>query len=462
MRRSDPTADWRTVTVPVSLTGAEYRLAHESFHKAALIWNGLVEYVQAYWKTTKGTPSTSELRAVYADFNPAILDIHSQSKQAIVDDLLNAVKTYRENKKAGRKARAPRHEKKYRPLVFTARNGWSVKNEKFILSFGRGKPRITLPLPVIADQTTDEIIPPEHWGAATLCWDRDARRFTFNIAVKQYSKKPVLNPEKLLVSDEGIINSHTTTVQLPNGDFEVTVIVGRHARAIKHRRNKAHSELTGMMARCVKGSRRWKKLDRAKKRASATANAQLKDFNHKTARVFTNQALKHDTGRIVVGDVRGIEKNSRAKQRANKDQRRRLSQWERGTQEKYIGHKTGVEVGYVNEAYSSKTCPACLTRNRPSGRNYRCKQCGFVCHRDAVGSVNIHQKVVHGAYTKIVPGTSIRVIYRRPVKLFIKSSSQPRRNASNQATGGSATRVAVPAILDSVVTTMGAAVANAA
>lgn len=458
MKRSDNTADWRTIIVPITLSGAQYRLAHEACHNSALLWNEAVKYQRAYWDEYKIDPSLKQLRHAIAAASTDITGLHAHTKQAIADDLEDAVATYRENKKAGRKARAPRHEKKYRPLSFTKGYGWRLTPEgRLGLSFGRGASRIILPIPVIADQRTGEVIAPANWGEIKLCWNMNARRFSLHIAVKQLSTFPVLNPENLLVSDEGIINSHTTAVQLPNGDFEVTVIVGRHARAIKHRRNKAHSELTAKMAKCTKGSRRWRKLDRAKKRASATAEAQLHHFNHSVSRVVTNEALNHDAGRIVVGDVRGIEQNTRAKQRANKDQRRRLSQWERGTQEKYIGHKTGVQPEHVNEAYSSKTCPACLTRNRPSGRNYRCKQCGFVCHRDAVGSVNIYQKVVYGAYTKISPGTSIRVIYRRPVKLF-----QPRRNATNLATGASGTRVAVPAILDSVVTTSGAAVANAA
>lgn len=453
MKRSDPKADWRTIIVPVSLSGAQYRLAHESCHKASHLWNATVLYLKKYWIENKIDPSTKQLRHALAASNPELLGLHAHTKQAIVDDLEDAIKTFRSNRKNGGKARAPRHEKRYRPLTFTARSGWRVTSEgKLALSFGRDNPRMTLPLPIIADQRTGEIIEPGNWGEIKLCWDMSARRFSLHIAVKQLSDRPVLNPQNLLVSDEGIINSHTTAVQTHDGDFEVTVVVGRHARAVKHRRNKAHSELSAMMARCVKGSRRWKRLNRTKKRCAATANAQLKDFNHKVSRVVADQAIKHDTGRIVMGDVRGIEKNSRSKARANKDQRRRLSQWERGAQEKYLGHKTGVKIEHINEAYSSKTCPACLTRNRPNGRNYRCKSCNFSCHRDAVGAVNIFQKVVFGAYTKINPGAHIRVIYRRPVKLF---QSQPRRIVTNQI------NVAGPAMLNSVATTSGAVAAQA-
>ncbi|MHB8189988.1 MAG: zinc ribbon domain-containing protein, partial [Ferrimicrobium sp.] len=46
---------------------------------------------------------------------------------------------------------------------------------------------------------------------------------------------------------------------------------------------------------------------------------------------------------------------------------------------------TGLSLSSLNESGSTKTCPACLTRNRPSTRHHRYKNpdCGFSCHRDA-------------------------------------------------------------------------------
>lgn len=453
MRRSDPEADWRTVIVPVRLEGAQYRLAHEACHKAALIWNGLVTFLRAHWDENHADPDYRQLREAYAGFDPGILDIHSQSKQAIVDDLLDAVATYRTNRDNGnRDAKAPWKEKNYRPLTFTARSGWSVTQDgRLALSLGRGKPRLILPLSVIADQSTGEVIPPEHWGEARLCWDINARRFTFNVAVRQYTPKPVLNPLNVMASDPGIIHPHAFGGYVEPKVIEVTVINGRRGRSIKHRRNKAVSELDTLMARCTKGSRRWTKLNRAKKKVCATADAQLFDFNHKVSRVVANKMIEHDAGTLFIGDVRGIEKKTRAKRRNNKDQRRRLSQWDRGQQEDYIRHKTGVEPTHMNEALSSQTCLACSARNKPSGRKYRCRSCGFTCHRDVVGFVNILHKGLFGAYTTLNPDTEIRVIYCRPVKVYQPTRKthgvadvQPRHIASNRATGGSAACVAVP------------------
>ncbi|MHB8263306.1 MAG: zinc ribbon domain-containing protein, partial [Acidimicrobiales bacterium] len=65
---------------------------------------------------------------------------------------------------------------------------------------------------------------------------------------------------------------------------------------------------------------------------------------------------------------------------------------------------------------STPASSGCLTRNRTSGRDYRCKACGFACHRDAVGAINILQKALYGGYVPIRGDTEIRVTYLRAVK----------------------------------------------
>ena len=111
---------------------------------------------------------------------------------------------------------------------------------------------------------------------------------------------------------------------------------------------------------------------------------------------------EHDAGRIVAGDVRGIEQNTRKNEtrrvRNRKDQRRRLSQWSRGRQESLLAHKTSMTIEHIDESWSSKTCPACQTRNHPNGRGYHCHNCGFTCNRDAVGAINILIRAENGSY----------------------------------------------------------------
>ncbi|WP_082058591.1 zinc ribbon domain-containing protein [Acidithrix ferrooxidans] len=98
--------------------------------------------------------------------------------------------------------------------------------------------------------------------------------------------------------------------------------------------------------------------------------------------------------------------------------RQQLSQWSRGPQEQYLNEKTNLEIQPLNESYSSQTCPACLRRKRPSGRHYRCESpiCGFSCHRDALGAINILQKAIYAECSPIGLDTTILVTYLRAEK----------------------------------------------
>jgi len=251
-----------------------------------------------------------------------------------------------------------------------------------------------------------------------LCWNPDARTHELHIAYPSAITIPELDPDQVVAIDEGIINPMILATATPAG-IAVTVINGRHARALKHRRNTAVAALRKRMAKCTKGSRQWRRYDAALRRANHTATAGLRNLDHQVSRKAADTIIAANAGRVSIGDVRGIEPHTAQaeRRRAGRHQRRRLSQWSRGRQERYLAEKTGVTVEHINEAYSSKTCPACLHINRPTGRHYRCRACQFAYHRDAVGAINILMRTRHGAYTPIDPDTTIRVTYLRATPL---------------------------------------------
>jgi putative transposase len=420
---------YRTAVVPVTLSAGDYRRAHEGCHNAALIWNQLVIFQRTFWDVQETDPDYKQLREHIKSLPEELRTMHSQTQQAIVDDVIDAVATYRANKKAGRNSRAPWREKNYRPLSFTTQ-GWRVgKDGRLFMSMGRNQQALRLPLPTILDPQTGEPVHHSGWGEIRLCWDADARQFSLHIAVT--TKKPVaLNPEITIAIDPGIINPMTVAVQTDTG-YQITIVNGREARAIKHRRNKTVASLTSKMSKATKNSNRWRKLNRLKKRAAATAAAQLRNIDHNVSRKIADVAIRVDGGDIAIGDVRGIEqKTKQAEQRRfGRNQRRRLSQWSRGKQEDQLAWKTGTELRHIDESYSSKTCPACLTRNRPAGRDYRCQHCAFTCHRDAVGAINILMRAIHGDYRRIDPDAIIEVIYLRATPLTVSALSKARNRA---------------------------------
>lgn len=421
---------WRVAVIPVRLTGADYDHAHEACHKAALLWNFLIAETRAYWDRHETDPSDKELRASLYKNHPELRDgLHAHTVQGVLDGLRDAISTYRENRSQGdTDARAPYRNKNYRPLDFTAGYGWrpTVDGAHIALSFGKDHERIVLRMPEIRDPKTHALVPVERWGAMRLCWNRNGRRWSLHVSV------PTECPKKgdgdiIAAIDEGVINPMAVAVETKDA-YEVLVVNGRHARAVKHYRNTRIASLQEKMARCVEGSKRWRKLDAKRKRIEAKAADALHDADHQITRKVADFLQKHDAGRIVAGDVRGVERNTRKDEskrvRNGRNQRRRLSQWSRGRQENLLAHKTGMEVEHIDESWSSKTCPACQARNHPSGRGYHCRSCGFTCNRDAVGAINILIRAKNGSYQPMDVNMKVHVIYLRATPIF---QSEARR-----------------------------------
>ncbi|EQD31199.1 transposase, IS605 OrfB family [mine drainage metagenome] len=403
----------RTAVCPVTLTGADYRRTHDACHQAALLWDQAVDWVHAEWKTG-GNPGKYEIQSFLTSIPQEERPLHAHTTEILAHDLYEAIKTSRTNRKNGMKVRASWRKKNYRPLSFTKDYGWRISGGKLHLSLGRGRPRIDLPIPALSDSATGEPVSPELWGEIQLCWDQDARRFSLRIPYQ--TKRTGSVGDAVTAIDEGVINSMALATWVSEKAIEVTIVNGREARAVKRQRNKSVGSIQKKLSHCKNGSRKHRRLVATKKKVKARAKAQLRDFNHQVSRKAASHVIAHGAGRLVIGDVRGIEKKTRQRRSANRHQRQRLSQWERGVQERHLGVKTGLELEHLNESDSTKTCPACGARNRPSGRDYRCKACSFACHRDAVGAINILQKALYGDYVPIRPDTEIRVTYLRAVE----------------------------------------------
>ena len=406
----------RTAIVAFPLFGGDYRRAHEAHHLAAGLWDQEVDWVHAEWKA-KRNPGKYDIRAFLTSLPTDERPLHAHTTEAIGYDLHEAIRTSRTNRKNGMKARAPWRKKNYRPLSFSKGYGWRVRADgRLSLSLGRGRPPIVGPLPIVEDSATGKAVPVEFWAEVQLCWDQDNRQHSLHIPYT--SRRPVSAGEAVTAIDEGIINPMALATFVDDRTIDVTIINGRERRAIKRQRNKAVGALQRKLSRTKNGSRKHRRLVAAKKRVKGKARLALRDFDHQVARKAANHVIAHKTGRLVVGDVRGIEQKTKQRRRIGRHGRQQVSQWSRGVQEKYLEENTCLDPEHLNESGSTKTCPACGARNRPTGRYYRCKNpdCGFTCHRDAVGAINILQKAIHGDYVPIGADVVIRVTYLRDEK----------------------------------------------
>jgi len=121
----------------------------------------------------------------------------------------------------------------------------------------------------------------------------------------------------------------------------------------------------------------------------------MKDIDHKISREVVNFALKNKVTVIHMEQLSNIRKTTRTSRKNN----RSLHTWSFYRLANYIEYKAklvGIEVNYVNPAYTSQLCPACGTKNKASDRNYHCSACGHTDHRDIVGAKNIIAPMIDG------------------------------------------------------------------
>jgi len=155
----------------------------------------------------------------------------------------------------------------------------------------------------------------------------------------------------------------------------------------------------------------------SRKRLQAQSAARQRDMLHKVSRAVIDEAQVMQAGTIIMGDVRDIADNTKTEKRLSREQRQKMSNWPHGQLRQYITYKAaavGITVELINEAYTSKTCPICGTRNKPNGRHYACSQCGYVGHRDTVGCTQILSRRRTGQLAQMVPCEAIT--YRHPFR----------------------------------------------
>jgi putative transposase len=319
--------------------------------------------------------------------------LHSQSIQALGQKLLNNVDTARalraQEQHAGGEiqARYPHHPKLYQTVTWKAQ-AIRVRFGHIHLPNGRGQPDLVLPLP-------------ERFHAATirkaeLLWRVD--HYQLALTIEQPPDPPLHQDGQMAGVDLGEINMATACTE----HGQALIINGRLLRHHKQLRNKRHAALTSQMARCRKGSRRWKRLKRQKARASAKLYRQQRNHLHQASRKLVDFAVAQEVSHLAIGDVRdiadGVDKGAGTNQK--------ISQWPHGQFIQYVTYKArrqGIAVSQVDEAYSSRTCSHCglLRRSTPRGRVFACPGCGVQSHRDANGAANIVSRAVYWSYGRV-------------------------------------------------------------
>lgn len=192
-------------------------------------------------------------------------------------------------------------------------------------------------------------------------------------------------------------------------DGETAVLVsGRGLKAIVQYGNKTNAALRSRIDRAKPGSKRRKRLARARHRAADKVAHKVRDSLHKATRAVANAFPK---SAAVVG-----KPFNDAARRLGRRQAQQVSQASNARLIAQLAYKMAGGATEKPEPYSSQTCPVCGCRQK-CRRMYQCKGCGLVAPRDVVGSTNIRSI---GRYGEMRTGQAVPTVVRfvRPLRKY--------------------------------------------
>ena len=141
------------------------------------------------------------------------------------------------------------------------------------------------------------------------------------------------------------------------------------------------------MRRTLQKRGQYRQLKQLKRRESRI----VRDINHKISQALVTIAFQTGSS-IKLEHLAGI------RQRAPSTKRFRyaLNSWSFFQLARFIEYKAtlrGVEVLFVDPAYSSQDCSRCGTRGTRNGKTFQCPACGHADHADANASFNLAQRL---------------------------------------------------------------------
>jgi putative transposase len=369
---------YRTMKTPFYASSTTIQRLFDIRRLSGIIWNDCVQIARYYYRLGGKWISQTDLQKELKGLYP----LHSQTVQGVAHKFLQAREGAKKAREKGHNTRYPwRHKFVFNPKWVD--KAFTIVGNKLTLSMGdwnrKSQKKITLTLPKVLSEQVKEV---------ELVFDRKWYVcLSYDDGIREEKQK------------EGVVSSidpgeiHTIASITENGDS--VIVTGRYMRSIHRLRNKKLKELQELMSRCKKGSNQWKKYNRAKRYVLSKSEVQLKDALHKTTRQFVEWCLTHDVSRVVIGDVDGVQRNSKKKRR--KDTNQKLSNWSFGKLFSLLEYKLvakGISIEKVDESYTSQTCPVCHNRKKSNNRNYKCK-CGYREHRDIHGARNILMKTLY-------------------------------------------------------------------
>ncbi|QEK11366.1 IS200/IS605 family element transposase accessory protein TnpB [Crassaminicella thermophila] len=322
------------------------------------------EYYNCYNKSMKMTEQRSQIKLL-REQNTEYAKVYAKHLHAVCMDLDEDYKGCIKKRSKGEKAKLPRYkDKNYFYPLKTPKQYIKIKEDKIKLGFYELKVDV------------NEI--PTNYGEVWISKVRNK----YIISITYEANKKENNNNNVLAIDLGISKLVTGINQ--NGKV-IEIINPRYDKYW----NKKIDKVRAMRDTKKKGSKRYKKLTRTLKRLYENRRKQQEHFIHTITKylVLNNKEL-------ILGDLsqeQMIKKSNLAKlNRSIKEN------WALGKFKTFLTYKAklhDVNIVYINEAYTSKTCSNCGNQQdmRLSKRTYTC-ECGMTLDRDINSSINIFNK----------------------------------------------------------------------
>ena len=375
----------RCMKTPFQASKATIDRLFECNRVSGEVWNRCLELAkETHLKTGKWITKSALQKGT-----KGIYPIHSQSVQAVCHKYLFARDAARNARKAGHQNKYPYKRKKHFNTKW-ANNGFKVfENGKIQLSMGKFEGKLQAPLILWIKE-----LPKGQIKEIELIFDR---QLMLSIAYEDGQEAKENTFVNRSAIDVGEI--HTIAAVAENG--ETLIITGRKIRSIHQLRNKKLAELQRKMSKCTKGSKQWKRYNRAKRYVLSKSDKQLQDALHKTTKQFVDWCIENEVKEVAFGDVDGVQHNT--SRRKKKKVRRRttnqkLSNWSFGKVYDYLTYKLeaeGMKIDKHDESDTARQCPCCPKKRKVSSRIYTCP-CGYTNHRDIHGASNFFAKTFYG------------------------------------------------------------------
>jgi putative transposase len=380
-----------TEKILLRLDKNQMRISGDVRREAARCWNAIVNLHRTIYNRYGIWLTGGQLK----EFFKGRFRLHSQSVQALVELYEETCRRTNDLRKNGEMSwRYPWRNKHYFTVTWK-KAAISFKDNRICLSNGRGREPLELKLPARIDHAAV--------CQAQLVWKGTC--YWLHLSVE----KPV--PEqaagnKVAGADPGEVHS----LALTDGS-ECLVMSGRLLRSWWRLQNKELGKYQRKLCRLKKGSRRWRRLTRKKRKFLEQIRRRKEHLLHTVTAQAAGWCFERGVKTLYVGNPLDVTKKDHGRRH-----NQRMHQWTFGQMFNLLKYKLaarGIEMVLVGEENTSSTCPSCGAKGTFRSRVFHCPDCGFSCHRDVVGCLNIRSV---GLYGEIVAGqeTVPKTTYLRP------------------------------------------------